>query len=683
MISTIKTNCPRDCYDGCGILVEKRSDGRHRIVGDPDHPIAKGKLCSKCALAYNGVWQDPTKRLLHPMKRVGLKGTGNFLPISWEEALAEIAKKMQKAIADSDSRSILHTHYSGTLSLMGYAFPNRFFNYLGATEVEPDTICNAAGHVAWELLFGNSIFGFDPRTIKQSNSIIVWGANPSHSAPHIQENWLGKFSGKVIVVDPVKTLTAKSADLHLQPNPGSDAALAFSILNCLDRAGKLDKPFIEKCTIGYEEIEENIQISTPEWGEKMTGVPADIIQETANIYGDGPSLLWCGQGLQRQRRGGNIMRAIGLLPALTGNIGKPGTGFYYLNITPAVAGLDFDWLKGVEENSQKGLTISHMELANELGDPEKFKVFFSWNTNPLASAPEQSMLRQNLKREDLFTVVCDLFMTDTAKFADIILPAASFLEFDDITFSYFNYYIGAQSKVSEPMGHSLPNAEIFRRLAKEMGIKKASLYESDQSLIDNMLRQMKLDINFNDLKQKGFIYLENKTIIPYESREFQTASGKIEIVSQKAESIGLPRTPLPTFDPPIQKDHWRLLTPASFWRMNDSYSNETSIVKKTGSAKVYMNTLDAASLSISEGDIVELYNDVGSLELEVALDDTILSQTIVSYKGRWPSLESTLQNVNFLHQARPADMGDSSSVHSTLVQIRTNCIKPNSPRTRP
>ena len=223
MTRFIKTNCPRDCYDGCGIRVERRDSGPHRVLGDPDHPVSRGKLCSKCAVAYNGVWQDPSARLLTPLKRSGVKGSGSFTPISWDEALGTIAAQTRKTLDTQGGSAILHTHYSGTLGLIGYLFPNRFFNVLGASEVDPDTICNAAGHMAWTLLFGSSVQGFDPRTAKDASCILVWGANPAHSAPHAHAHWLPESGAKVIVVDPTLTDTARAADLHLRPRPGSDA----------------------------------------------------------------------------------------------------------------------------------------------------------------------------------------------------------------------------------------------------------------------------------------------------------------------------------------------------------------------------------------------------------------------------------------------------------------------------
>ncbi len=668
MSEFIKTNCPRDCYDGCGIVVEKREHGRHRVLGDPDHPVSRGKLCSKCAVAYNGVWQDGNARLQFPLKRVGRKGSNDFVRISWDEALATVASRMGAAITEHGPQSILHTHYSGTLSLIGYLFPNRLFNHLGASEVDPDSICNAAGHSAWTLLYGSSIQGFDPRTARDARCILVWGANPSHSAPHAHEHWLAETPAKVVVVDPLRTETAAAADLHLQPRPGTDAALAFSLLHCLKRNGRFDDAFIANHTIGIDDIELDIECATPAWGEAQTGVPVADIIAAAELYGAGPSLLWCGQGLQRQATGGNIMRAIGLLPALTGNVGKPGAGFYYLNVTPLFTGVDLGWLGGAQLARGESPKVSHMELAARLEAPE-FKVFFSWNTNPLASAPEQTRLRAALNRKDLFMVVSDLFMTDSARHADIILPAASFLEYDDLTFSYFHLTMGAQAKVSEPLGDALPNAEIFRRLARALNLDEPALFESDRALIDTMMAQMQLGYDFDELKRRGHFTVGDEPVVWYTDHKFDTPSGRIEIASEQAQAMGLPRAPRPWADTPPPDGFFRLLTPASKWLMNDSYANDPHIIARSGPAALHLNPSDAVRIGVREGATVTVGNDTGELRLVARLDESVLPGTVLSYKGRWPSLEGSHMNVNFIHPARAADMGASTSVHSTLVRV--------------
>ncbi|MDP9262569.1 MAG: molybdopterin-dependent oxidoreductase, partial [Actinomycetota bacterium] len=281
---------------------------------------------------------------------MGAKGEARFEPVSWDEALAAIAGRLERIVAGRGAETVLNAHYTGTFSLLGYFFPLRFFNRLGATEVDPDTICNKAGHVALEYVYGSSLVGFDPRTARDAACILVWGANPSASAPHAHDHWLPESPASVIVVDPVRTPTAAAADLHLQPFPGSDAALAFAVLHVIRREGLVDRDFVRGHTFGFEELEPLLADCTPAWGEAATGVPASLIEQAAVLYGRGPSLLWLGQGLQRQRTGGNVVRACALLPAVTGNLGRPGAGFLYLNGTES-RGIDETYLSAPQLRS--------------------------------------------------------------------------------------------------------------------------------------------------------------------------------------------------------------------------------------------------------------------------------------------------------------------------------------------
>jgi anaerobic selenocysteine-containing dehydrogenase len=310
----VLTTCPRDCYDACGITVLKHDGAIRHVRGDPNHPVARGKPCRKCSIGYNGAFLEPEARLTQPLRRVGAKGDGEFEPVSWDEALGEIAERLHRVEAAAGAHTVLNAHYTGTFSLLAYFFPLRFFNRMGATEVDPDTICNKAGHVALEYVYGTSMVGFDPLTARDSACILVWGANPSASAPHAHDHWLPESPARVIVVDPVRTPTAEAADLHLQPFPGSDAALAFAFLHVLAREELVDTGFVGAHTVGWEELEPLLADCTPEWGETVTGVPAALIEEAATLYGRGPSLLWLGQGFQRQRNGGNVVRACAFLP---------------------------------------------------------------------------------------------------------------------------------------------------------------------------------------------------------------------------------------------------------------------------------------------------------------------------------------------------------------------------------
>jgi anaerobic selenocysteine-containing dehydrogenase len=664
----IRTNGPRDCYDGCGILVRRRAGQILNVRGDPEHPISRGTLCPKCTVGYNGVWQDERARLLTPLRRSGPKGSGAFEAVSWETAIDEIAGRLGQLVDESGPESILHTHYSGTLSMLAYMFPMRFFHRLGASEVEPDTICNMAGHVAWGLLFGSSARGFDPRTATDAACLLIWGANPAHSAPHMHEHWLDEFPGEVVVVDPLRTDTAKKAALHLQPRPGSDAALAFSMLHVLDAEGCFDENFLRTHTRGAEELRPALAACTPDWGEQQTGVPAEQIVAAARCYGAGPALLWAGQALQRQPTGGNVMRAVGLLPAVTGNVGKPGAGFYYLNSTPQIAGARLGWLIGAALAPRPISKLSHMDLAAQL-EAGAYRALLVWNTNPVASAPEQQRLRAALARETLFSVDDDCFPTDTADLADFVLPAAGFLEFDDLTFSYMNLLIGAQTKVREPLGEALPNMEIFRRLARAMGFEDPELFASDRSLIDTLLEQMDTGLTFEELVERGSVYLSDDAMILHRDLRFDTPSGKIEIASDAAEAMGLPRLPQPWVDAPPRAGRMRLLTPASKWRLNDSFANDPKIAALAGAPAVVLHPEDAERLSIQTGDRVRLANATGEIELHAEVDTLATPGVLVSYKGRWPNREPGGVNVNVLHPARRADMGESTAVHAIEVEV--------------
>ncbi len=667
---TIKTTCPRDCYDGCGIAVV-RSEGKiSRVLGDPDHPISRGALCSKCAVAYNGVWLDSEARLLHPLRRTGPKGGGHFERISWDEALVEIAEKLTAIGAEQGAEAILHTHYTGTCSWLANAFPGGFFSRLGATEAAPDSICNNAGHVAWDYVFGSSDRGFDPRTAKDSRCIVVWGANPSHSAPHAHKHWLKESPAKVVVIDPIRHETAEEADLHLQLIPGSDAALAFGLTHIAWREGRLDSEYILRSVLGYEEVEADIEAATPEWTSAKTGLDVPLIEEAARLYAEGPSLLWLGQGLQRQPSGGNIFRACAMLPALTGNIGKPGAGFYFLNDGSEIIaskGAAPTWQEP-DETGKAVPSISQMDVPDALNDPGHFKAYVVWNCNPVASNPAQARMRTGLAREDLFTVVIDCFATDTADYADIVLPAASFLEFDDLVGSYFHLTVGAQVKCSEPMGESLPNQEIFRRLARVMGFEEASLYHDDASMLDAMLAELGLGLSFEQLKETGWVWGSEEPVVLWSEGTFPTPSGKIEIASARAQADGHPRTPQPSADPRPPNGRLRLLSPASKWLLNSSYGNDTQIKKLMGSPTVALHPNDARRLGIEDGQRVALSNDAGRLTLKAIVSDIVPPGSALSYKSRWPRAEAG-HNINLLHIPQKTDMGESTCVHGVEVTV--------------
>ena len=669
LLEVIKSNCPRDCYDGCGISIEKKNGKITRVLGDETHPISRGRLCNKCAIAYNGVWRDENARLLYPMKRTGAKGAGEFTAISWDEAIETITSRLTADIERHGPQSVIHTHYSGTISLIALLFPMRFFLKMGAAEVDPDSICNAAGHAALTLLYGESHVGLDPRTIRDSNCVMIWGANPAHSGPHSYKNWFVESDAKKIVVDPIRSKTAEAADIHLQLFPGTDAALAYTLVHTMQQMGHFDETFIDEHTVGAAELQPLIDQCTPAWGEEQTGVPAELIKEAAQHYGAGPSLLWVGQGFQRQVNGGNCMRAVGMLPAVTGNIGKPGAGIGYMTLSPALLGLDFDAMAGAQLASAEPMSVSHMDFADQLADADAFKSLFVWNTNPVASAPNQVRLQNALRRDDLFTVVIDCFQTDTADYADIVLPAASFLEFNDLTFSYFHLNIGVQLKATEPLGEALPNQEIFRRLAAGMGYAENELFESDDELIAQMLAQMNIKDNFEQFQQRGWQAVSDEPMILWEDLAFPTPSGKIEIASAAAEQQNLPRIPHASIEAKPAGGALRLITPASDYRMNDSYANDPKLAANAGDPTIHIHVQDAERFNITSGDRVKLSNGNGELEIIATVDQLTQPGVLFAYKGHWPKLDTTRKNLNALHIGQKADMAASTSVHSTQVTI--------------
>jgi anaerobic selenocysteine-containing dehydrogenase len=670
------TTCPRDCYDTCGMVVLRRGGKVTAVRGNPAHPVSRGTLCGKCSTAYNREWRDPQRRLTRPQRRVGRKGGGTFEPVSWGTAIREIAARLQGIVASHGAASILNAHYTGTMSLLAGTAPMRFFNRLGATEISPDTICNMAGHVALRYLYGTSVVGFDPRAAREAECIVVWGANPHASAPHAHEHWLPEAHGKVVVIDPIRTPTAARADIHLQPFPGSDAALAFALLHVIWREGLADEAFIAAHVLGWDELLPSIAACSLEWASRSTGVPIASIEEVARMYARGPSLLWLGQGLQRQTTGGNVIRACALLPAVTGNLCKPGAGFLYLNGNLQQRGMDEDYLSAPHLRRSQVPTISHMDLVDALEDGRRSRALFVWNMNPLASCPQQTRLKHAMEREDLLTIALDLFPTDTTALADYILPAASFLEFDDLVASYFHLTLSAQTKVMEPIGDSLPNQEIFRRLACAMNFTEHELRESDGDILATLLERSGLSETFASLSAKGSIWVPKEAAVQFEDRIFDTPSGRIEFASARAEAAGLPRIPQCRSDPRPASGMLRLLSPADAWLLNTSFGNVDKIGKRLGKATIALNPLDAAGRDLEDGQAASVRNGWGSLELQVLVSADVPRGVALAHKGRWLGVDSAGANVNVLNGGLKSDMGESTAVHSVEVTVQRSSDVP-------
>jgi anaerobic selenocysteine-containing dehydrogenase len=478
----------------------------------------------------------------------------------------------------------------------------------------------------------------------------------------MHRDWVRSSRARVIAIDPIAHETARQADLHLQLRPGTDAALAFGLLHIIKKADRFDHHFIDRHVLGFERVQPDIDAATPEITEQWTGVPAALIERAALQFSEGPSLLWLGQGMQRQPRGGNAFRASVLLSVVTGYLGKQRAGFCYMN-GPETRGVDYSFLMAPDLRKDGGASISHLDLADYLESAEKSRALFTWNNNILASSPAQSRLRKAIAREDLFTVVTDLFMTDTAMFADYILPAASFLEFDDLIFPYFHNTMSAQVKAIEPVGQALPNQEIFRRLARAMGYNAKELCESDESMLSRLIAQTSFKGSFADLKALGTVALLKKPLVQFEDLHFNTPSGRIEVYSQRMEDLGQPPVPVPHADPVPIGDSLRVLSPASAWLLNSIHGNAEAVRNRMGDPTVYLSAAEAARRGLAEGDAVVLKNAAGSLHLKMQISSNVPNGVALVYKGNWPRHTDEAANVNVLNPGLRSDIADSTAVH--------------------
>ena len=483
----VLTTCPRDCYDGCGIAVVKREGRIHRVIGDRTHPISRGSLCGKCALAYNGVWRDPEARLDTPLLRSGPKGSGRFEPIGWDEALGLTAEKLTSAIDRHGAGSILNTHYTGTCSTIAGEFPMRFFNRLGATEVTPDTICNNAGHVALNYVLGSSLTGFDPETRSDSRCIMVWGANPSASAPHIHKHWLGESDASVVVIDPVRHATAVNADIYLQPFPGSDAVLAFALMNVMVRDGLTDPTFIENHTVGWSELEPLVTQSEPGWAAEVTGITGRADRTGCTSVRRRPIFALAGT---RSAATTAWRQCHACLRDVASHHRQYRQARRRDLLSERRRSPEFRRRLRCGASSEKGTDALHQPhgLGGRSRRPESFPRTHlmeyergRFRAAPGAVAPV-SATRRSLQP---WSLIC--FRPTPRILPTSYCPAASFLEFDDLTLPYFRLLVAAQVKAAEAPGQALPNQEIFRRLAKAMGYTEPELYEKDESIINYLL----------------------------------------------------------------------------------------------------------------------------------------------------------------------------------------------------
>ncbi|MEO0963229.1 MAG: molybdopterin-dependent oxidoreductase, partial [Pseudomonadota bacterium] len=449
--------------------------------------------------------------------------------------------------------------------------------------------------------------------------------------------------------------------------PGTDAALAFAFMHIAQRDGLLDMDFIAEKTLGFEEIEPEIRTADPVWAERVTGVPSGQIEEAAHLYCQGPSLLWLGQGLQRTTFGGNAFRSLATLAATTGNLIGQGCGLTYMN-GPNTRGVDMDYLTADHLRDGPAPHLSHLDMPDRLLDPGQSEALFCWNNNILASSPRQSDLRDALQRKDLLHVCVDLFHTDTTQYADYVLPAASFLEFDDLVIPYFHHTLSAQKQVAPQFGEALPNQEIFRRLARSLGLEALELYEDDATMLNTLVAQTPFEGDFSDLAKIGTARLLTAPREQFGGEGIPTPSGRVEIASSSAENDGLPRTPFAHADAAAQDSKLRILSPASKWLMNSSYGNDERIRQRLGRQQIIVHPTDCSQRALEDGDEVLVHNDTGELRAVVCISETVQPGVAVIYKGSWPK-HTGGKNVNVLNPGRKSDIAESSAVHSIEAHV--------------
>jgi anaerobic selenocysteine-containing dehydrogenase len=644
----IFNTCSRDCYDTCSIVTRVRNGRLHSIEANGKQPFTQGFLCPKGQNLSQYVYSK--QRLLYPLKRDGPKGKAKFKRISWEEALNEIAEEIGARSAAYGTDSILQYDYAGTMGLVQRNFPSRFFNAIGASRAT-HTICSRAGDKALEIVWGSSL-GMLPEEIEKCRLIVVWGMNPAWSSPHGFEllRRAQKRGAKIYVIDPIRTATAEIG-VHLQIKPTTDAAMALGCINHIIDNRLYPEEFIKRNTTGFDRLVEISRKFDLNEMAKVTGLKTREMEDfIADYVSLRPNCIMMGYGMQRQRNGGEMIRAICSLPALIGE----NRGFFY---STDLDDFDMGYLEGASLTSRKKVYYNMVDLGRSL-ETGKIKMMFVYNSNPLATLPNQTLLRKGFSRDDVFTVVHDLFMTDTADYADIVLPATSFFEHFDINSGYFHQYLSINEKAIEPLGEAKCNSDLFRALAATMKLTSNELYEDDEKVAKTLISKSKsLEGKFEDLKKKGFV----KFKIPSRS-VYATPTRKIEFFSAKAASEGLGG--MPSHVEVLRKLPYQLISPVHKYLVRSQYHPLRTELRPI----VYVNKKDAAEEEIEDGGTVKLANELGEWDVAAEISDAVPRGVILTYSVFWPKL-SDGKNVNFLTSDLVQKYGQNSAFHSTFVRF--------------
>jgi anaerobic selenocysteine-containing dehydrogenase len=671
----VRGACPHDCPDTCGIITDVRDGEAVAVRGDPDNPITRGWLCAKVRPYLHHVYH--TDRLMYPLRRVGPKGGGQWQRISWEEAIAEIAGRWKTIIAESGPEAILPYFYSGTLGLVQLIVSGaRLWNRMGASRLER-TICCAASYAAIKATLGK-IWAPPYSEVVDSKLVLIWGHNPVSTAPHFMPFLRqAQHAGcQVVVIDPHRSQTAAGADWHIAPRPGTDGALALGLGHVLVAEGMHDEAWLEEHTIGWPQLRERLAEYPPGRAANLTGLTEQDIIRLARLYGSvRPALIKIADGINRNLNGGQNVRAICTLPALIGQYGVRGGGLSYS--TSDYGKWDGEAVNHWRDCPPPGRSINMnrlgMALLGEVQNPP-VRALYVFASNPAASSPNSRRIIEGLLRPDLFTVVHELFLTDTADYADIVLPATSQLEQTDLHKGYGTTLLTYNHPAIAPRGECKSNWEVMGLLASAMGFDDPWLHQSAEEVIAEVLEKSRelRGITLARLKSEGAVPIPLDDSTLFAGGRFPTPSGKVELFSQKLADKGIDPLPgrfLDSEPAELAVDALELLSPASHHFVSSSFANQPGLLKNAGTPFVEIHPDDAAGRGIHNGDRVLVYNDRGSCRLRAVVTEATRPGVVVSPKGRWSKLDGG-NNVNWTTSDALADMAGQSTFHSNRVWLR-------------
>jgi len=643
-----------------------------KIQGDPQMPFTEGTLCTKVSHYLERTYSPD--RLQYPMKRVGRKGEGKFKRITWDEALDEIAARL-KALAAEDPQTILPLSYAGTMGMVQYSsMDRRFFYKLGATLLDR-TLCSSAGKYGLKATLGGSV-GMDPERFDEAQLIILWGANPIVSNLHLWSRVQAakRRGAKVIAIDPYLSLSAEKCSQHVALLPGTDGALALGMMHVLVRDGLIDRDYIARHTLGFEALEKRLAEYPPERAAKLCGLGAEEVVQLARDYGTiRPAAIRLNYGMQRHAGGGIAARTIACLPALVGAWRDVAGGlvlttadFYGFNH----AALERPDLLG----ERRPRTINHSQIGDALTQAKPpVRATIVYNNNPVAVCPESDKVIAGFSREDLFTVVIDHFQTDTADYADIVLPATTQLEHHDVHKSYGHLYVLANTPAIAPVGESLPNSEIFRRLAARMGFDEPCFRDSDEDICRTALDGK---MEWQRLKREGWQRLGvPQRFAPFADGGFPTPSGKCEFYSAWLEKQGI--DPLPFYNPPAEvaddglakRFPLAFLSPPARHFLNSTFANLARFREFEREPHLDMHPQDAAARGIRDGDAVRVYNDRGEYRLRARVNGKPRPGVVVAPSVWWKKFAPDGRNANNVTSQRVSDLGGGATFYDCRVQV--------------